>query len=361
MNDQAPVPFQLSCTPAVAELLRTLNMTLAVSTYQAGKLVFISPVDNDRLSQLPRTFSRAMAIGTQGPQMAVATLDTVELLVNDPRLAANYPPKPNTYDGLYVPRVTYYTGRIDCHGLEWGREGMWAVNTAFGCLSILSPHYSFQPKWKPPFVSAIAPEDRCHLNGVAMEAGAPRYATTLGHDDERESWRKTLPNGGTLIDVHTNEVLLSDLPMPHSPRIIDGRLYMLLSATGEVVSVDPQARTYEVIQRLDGFTRGMTYYRDHLFVALSKLRQNSSTFKDLPIAQKATWAGVVIIHLPTGAVVGQLRYHQSVDEIFDLAAIPDFLRPGIVSAEKDTRGHAVTTPETTYWAVPRDEVSGTVR
>lgn len=353
-NRDAPVPFKLTTTPAVPELLRKLEMTLAVSTYQAGKLVFLSPVSDERLSQLPRTFSRAMAIGTNGPELAIATLDTVELLVNDPRLAANYPPKRDTYDGLYVPRVTYYTGRIDCHGLEWGRDGIWAVTTTFGCLSLLSSHFSFEPRWKPPFLSDIAPQDRCHLNGVAMADGVPRYVTTLGAGDEPESWRKTLPNGGTVIDVSSNEVLLRDLPMPHSPRLIDGTLYMLFSATGEVVRMDPQSGSYDVVQRLDGFTRGMTYHRDHLFVALSKLRQNSSTFKDLPIARNATWAGVVIIHVPTGAIVGQLRYEQSVDEIFDLAVIPGFLQPGIVSAEKDTHRYAVTTPETTYWAVPRD-------
>lgn len=359
MSDQsnsaqgAPVPFALTCTPAIPELLRKLEMTLAISTYQAGKLVLISPLSDDRLSQLPRTFSRAMAIGTQGPSLAVATLDTVELLVNDPRLAPNYPAKPQTYDGLYVPRMTFYTGRIDCHGLEWSREGIWAVNTTFGCLAMLSNRYSFVPKWKPPFLSEIAPEDRCHLNGVAMDDGTPRFVTCLGRGNERESWRSTLPNGGVLIDVGSSEIVLDDLPMPHSPRLINGKLYMLFSATGEVASVDPAAGTYDVVQKLDGFVRGMTHHRDHLFVALSKLRKNSSTFRDLPIAEKAVWAGIVVIHEPTGAVVGQLRYEQSVDEIFDLAAIPGFLHPGIVSAEKENARYAVTMPEKTYWAVQR--------
>ena len=29
----------------------------------------------------------------------------------------------------------------------------------------------FSPRWRPPFVSALAPEDRCHLNGLAMVDG----------------------------------------------------------------------------------------------------------------------------------------------------------------------------------------------
>jgi len=354
-----PAPFQLSFSPAIPELLRKLNCSLALSTYQAGKLVFLSAPDDNRLIQLPRTFSRAMAIGMHGPNLAVATLDTVEVYANDPRLAPNYPKQPNTYDGLYAPRATYYTGRIDCHGLNWAPDTneIWAVNTRFGCLATLSHQYSFLPKWTPPFVSEIVPQDRCHLNGVAMQNGRPKYVTCLSTTDEAEGWRKTIPGGGVLVDVESNEVIMSDLQMPHTPRMVGDKLYMLLSATGQLVRVDPSAGTYEVVQDLGGFVRGMEYYRDYLFVGFSKLRQNSSVFRSLPIAEKATFSGVAIVHEPTGALVGQIRYGQTVDEIFDVSVIPSFLRPGIVSLEGDIKSHAVTIPDKTYWARPREEQS----
>ena len=349
-----PAPFQLSCTPAVPELLRTLRCTIALSTYQAGKLVFISAVDDERLVQLPRTFARPMALAWRDNALVVSTSSTVELFVNEPRAAAAYPRQRDTYDALYLPRQTWQTGHIDAHGLEWDASGnLWVVNTRFGCLAKLSSRYSFEPAWFPPFVTELAPEDRCHLNGVAFRNGVPTYATCLAPTNDAGGWRNRLPNDGLLIDIRTNDVVLSGLPMPHSPRFVGDVLYLLLSATGELVRIDPKRRSYHVVQRIGGFVRGMAYHRSHLFVAYSKLRKNSSTFRDLPIADEATESGIAIVHEPTGAIVGRLSYLQSVDEIFDVAILPDQLRPGIVGLDRDERSLAVSTPTSSWWVLPK--------
>ena len=68
------------------------------------------------------------------------------------------------------------TGEIQCHEIAWGstdngEPDLWIVNTLFSCLAGLDPRYSFVPRWRPPFVSALAPQDRCHLNGLAMRDG----------------------------------------------------------------------------------------------------------------------------------------------------------------------------------------------
>lgn len=349
-----PAPFQLTCTPAVPELLGKLECTVALSTYQAGKLVFVSPLDDERLVQLPRSFRRPMAVSWKDDALVLSTAHTVELFVNDARMAPAYPKQANTYDALYLPRQTTQTGHVDAHGLEWGADGaLWVVNTRFGCLAKLSERHSFEPVWFPPFVTDLAPEDRCHLNGVAFRGGAPCYVTCLSDSNEPEGWRRTLPNGGVLIDVARNEVVLSGLPMPHSPRFVGEKLYLLFSATGELAKFDPATRRVEVVLKIGGFVRGMTYHRSHLFVAYSKLRRNSSTFRDLPIAEEAREAGVAIIHEPTGVLVGRMTYLQSVDEIFDLAVLPGQLRPGIVGVDREERALGVTTPSKTWWVVPR--------
>ena len=353
-----PAPFQLTCTPAVPELLSRLGCTIALSTYQAGKLVFVSAQNEERLVQLPRTFPRPMALQVNGDTLALSTLASVEFFRNDARMAASYPPQPSTYDALFLPRRTLQTGQLDTHGIEWGRDGsVWIVNTRFACLARLSEEHSFEPAWSPPFVSAIAPEDRCHLNGVAFRDGQPAYATCLSMTDEPEGWRKVLPNNGVLLNVSTNEVVARDLPMPHSPRFVDDRLYILLSATGELARVDTASGTVEVVEKIGGFVRGMAYYRSHLFIAHSKLRKNSSTFRDLPIADEATEAGIAILHEPSGTIVGRLAYRQSVDEIFDVAILPGLARPGIVGLDREERNLAITTPQSSYWVMrrPRDE------
>ena len=350
MAKQPPPPFSYTFSPNLPELLSQLDCTLVISTYQAGKVVFLSAKDDERLVQLPRTFPHAMAVGLDDDKMAIATRDEVVVLKNEPSLAPRYPNQPDTYDNFFTPRASYYTGRVDIHGLDWGKEGLWAVVTAFSTLALVDDNYSFTPKWRPPFISSLAAEDRCHLNGVVMEEDIPKYVTALSDTDEAQGWRKVLPNGGVLMDVPSGEILLRDLAMPHSPRMYNGQLYMLLSANGELVQVDLQKGSYETVNTLQGFTRGMARCGDYLFIGRSRLRKNSSTFRDLPIAKKADSSGVTVIHLPTGALVGALRFESSVDEIYDVQVLPQMKRPGILNTEGDTYRRALTIPEGTFWA-----------
>ena len=348
-----PSPFQLTCTPAVPELLGHLECTLAVSTYQAGKLVFIGAQSDERLIQLPRTFARPMAIGVRGDELAISTTTTVELFVADDRMAPAYPRQTNTYDTMYLPRRTWRTGHIDAHGLNWDADGnLWVVNTRFGCLAKLSDGYSFEPVWRPPFVSDVVPEDRCHLNGVAFQDDQPKFATCLSVTNEKAGWRANLPNDGVLLDVPTSETILTGLAMPHTPTLVNGTLYVLLSATGDLARVDVASGKLDVVQRVGGFVRGMDYYRSHLFIAYSKLRKNSSTFRDLPIADTANEAGIAIVHEPTGTLVGRIQYLQSVDEIFDVKVLGGRKRPGIVGLDRAEAGMGVTTPEKSWWVTP---------
>lgn len=354
---QQPLPpFSLSCSPNVPELLTQLGCTLAVSTYQAGKVILISARDTENLVQLPRSFSKAMGIGLKGHKMAIATKDEVLVLVNSPQLASHYPKQPATYDALFMPRATYYTGQVDIHDLDYGADGtLYAVNTSFSCLIRINDNYSFEPIWQPPFISKLASEDRCHLNGLAMQQGQPRFVTAFGTGDTPQSWRETVTTGGVVMDVGSGEIVLRDVPMPHSPRMYGQELLLLLSATGELVRADLAKGRYEVITRLKGFVRGMAKHGDYLFVGLSRLRQNSSTFAKLPIALEAKMAGIAIIHLPSGAQVGHIRYHTSVDEIYDVQVLPGLIRPGILNTLRPEHKLGLATPQATYWARPTED------
>ncbi len=353
MNQQPPqahAPFSLTYTPNIPELLLQLNCTLAISTYQAGKVVFLSPKDENNLVQLPRNFHKAMGISFHEDKMLVATKSEVILLKDSPELAKHYPRNPQTYDALYMPRATYYTGVVDIHDIDFGRDGVYGVNTSFSCLCKIDPEYSFTPIWKPPFISNLVSEDRCHLNGMAMVDGIPRYVTAFSTGDSPQSWRPTVTVSGILMDVRTNEIVAERLKMPHSPRIFDGELYMLFSATGELVRVNLQDGSYEVVYRHKGFVRGLAKYGEYVFIGLSKLRKNSSTFAKLPVAEMANYAGIAIVHLPTGAFVGELRYQSSVDEIYDVQVLPGKKRPGIVNTDKMEHKLGLHIPQGTFWA-----------
>lgn len=350
MTNPAP-PFSCTYTPNVAELLIQLNCSLAITTYQAGKLIFLSPDGPNAMRQLPRDFDKPMGMAISQNIMALATKDEVVVFANAPKLATGYPVKPNFYDAFYVPRASYYTGNIDLHDMDWDKEDrLWAVNTLFSCLVTIDSAYSFKPRWTPPFIKSLESSDMCHLNGMAMVDGMPKYVSMFGQTTTPKGWRNGVETNGLIMDISNNEIIVHSLPMPHSPRWFNNNLYCLLSATGQLIQIDINTGKYEIVAQLKGFVRGMAKRGDYLFIGLSKLRQNASTFRDLTISKNAIYCGVEIIHLPTGANVGNIRYQQSVDEIYDVQVIPGVLKPGILNHTTPTHRLALHTPDAGFWA-----------
>jgi uncharacterized protein (TIGR03032 family) len=345
-----PAPFTCNYTPGVAELLTQLNCSIVITTYQAGKLIFLSP-DGINMRQLPREFEKPMGLAIKDDRMALAIKDEVVILANAPMLATKYPVKPGFYDAFFVPRACYYTGAIDIHDMGWDNEGrLWAVNTLFSCLITIDDTYSFQPRWMPPFIKTLESSDFCHLNGMAMVDEQPRYVTLFGQTTTPKGWREGVETNGLIMDIDTNEIVAHSLPMPHSPRWFDGQLYCLLSATGELIRVDISTGKYDIVTRMKGFVRGMAKHSDYLFIGLSRLRQNSSVFRDLPITKDAVDCGIEIIHLPTGAIVGSIRYQQSVDEIYDVQILAGYLQPGILNHTTAVHRCALHIPGEGFWA-----------
>lgn len=350
---QALAPFSCSYTREVPDILHQLHCSLALTSYQAGKVLLISP-NGENLTQLARTFNKPMGMAVYDTRMAVATKYEVIILENAPVLARTYPKKPDHYDALFVPRASFYTGTVDLHDMAFVGETLWAVNTLFSCLCHVEARYSFTPVWQPPFVSALVPEDRCHLNGLVMQDGQPQYVTALGATDTRKAWRDDRLGGGVIVHVPSGEVVLSGLAMPHSPRLYDGKLYFTLAATGDFCCADPAAGTYEVITRVPGFARGVARLGDYVFIGHSRLRKKHM-FGDLPLVDTPHYAGVVVLHLPSGNVAGGIRYHTTCEEIYDVHVLAGIQRPGILGVMDETHRLGLHIPHGGYWSKPEDE------
>jgi uncharacterized protein (TIGR03032 family) len=358
MNQPAPPPpFSYSYSPNIPELLLGLKCSLAISTYQTGKVVVFSAKNENELIQLPRTFRKPMGMALSGHKLAIATSDSVVVTANSPGLASKYPPNPNVYDALFVPRSSYYTGPLDLHDIHYTKHGLVGVNTMFSCLINIGENYSFESIWKPPFISELKPEDRCHLNGLALDPieKTPKYVTGLGTGDSQRSWKEGMLTGGVLLDIASGESVIEGLPVPHTPRIYNGELWMLLSATGELVKVNPENGTYDIITQLNGFVRGMDKIGDYLFIATSKLRPNSSLFKDAPIAQRSVVCGISVVYLPTGQPCGSITYNTSVEELYDLVVLPNMIRPNILNLEKGVHQNSIVTEDEVFWHNPEKE------
>ncbi len=323
-------PFACTHSTEFSDLLWKLQCTLVISIYQANKIIYISAGNSETLVQLPQDFDSPMGLAAEDNRLAVATKDEVVMLSFVRALASSYPSRSNTSDGQYVPQTAYFCGENKIHDLVWGQAGLWQVNTLFSCLSLKDDRRDFNPQWRPRFITELAPEDRCHLNGVAMIDDQPEYVTALGETNTFEGWRSCKTSGGIVIHVPSNEVVLGGLPMPHTPRMYDNLLYVLLSATGELAQVDTEKGGYEVVTRLHGFVRGMARYGDYLFVGLSQLRRKSPTFSDIPIARESPFCGIVAISLSSGTTIGHLKYESVCQEIYDVQVVSGLRRPGLV-------------------------------
>ena len=340
--------FSSTTNHYIFKLLEELKCTLVFSTYQSGCLVLISSKDG-KARQLTRAFNKPMGIALKDNRMALATFDETIVFHNNKDLANKYPNAPKTFESLYMPRVTYHTGILDLHDIVYAENNeLFSVNTLFSCISKFSTKYSFESYWKPSFITDLEPEDRCHLNGLALKDGKPKYVTALSKGNTPYSWRENITNGGVLIDIDTNKIVLENLPMPHSPRVIDNDLYLLLSATGEIAKVNIEKKTYNVVAHASGILRGMCEYGNYVFVGVSKPRESSETFKKLPANVKVQEAGVLVFFKPTWVQVGEIKYSDTIDEIFDIQVIPNFERGNVLNTQ-GIQNHSVALPEKGFW------------
>jgi len=348
-------PFSASYTPQLPDLLLQLNCTITLTTYQAGKVVFVSPsADGERLTTLPRDFDKPMGLALNGDSMAIATNDEVVLLQNSKELAEHYPNKQNVYDALWLPKATFYTGRVDLHDIAYGSDGVYCVNTSFSCISKLDTQYNFVPVWQPPFIKDLSHSDQCHMNGMVMQDGKPKFISALGATDTPQGWRDNIVDGGIIMDVTKNEIIAKGLAMPHSPKIYNGYLYFLQSAKGELSRMDLSDYSIETVKTFSGFCRGLDFIGEYAIIGFSKLRKNSSTFAKLKFSDEANFAGFKLIHLPTNAEVGEFIYQTSVDEIYEVSILPDMIRPNILNTQNPIHKYSLSIPGKSFWANPGD-------
>jgi uncharacterized protein (TIGR03032 family) len=311
-------------TAGFVEVLESLSCCLLVSNYYRGGQVAVVGAHAGGLSCAFHAFEHALGVAVRPDRVAVATRRQVYFLHAAPDLAPRIPPA-GTHDGCYLTRKSHVTGEVQAHELGWSDDGgLWIVNTLFSCLCTLDDEHSFVPRWAPPFVSALAAEDRCHLNGLAMAGGAPRYVSALGETDTPQGWRPTKDSGGCVVDVPARAVVARGLAMPHSPRVYDGRLWVLDSGRGQLSVVNPADGRVEPVATLPGYARGLSLVGHYAFVGLSKGRR-ITLLDGLPIGRDLSRlrCGVRVVDLRTGQVVVALDFLTAgMEEIFGVEIVP---------------------------------------
>lgn len=323
--------------------LQAQQLSLALTTYQSNRLLLVGVKPEGRLSAVVRTFDRIMGLWATPERLTFTTRHQVWHLVN----CLGEQTTPQGHDRLYLPRLCHFTGEIDAHDLVVEASGRIVfVNTLHSCLATVSDRYSFTPLWQPPFISKLAPEDRCHLNGLALRDGQVRYVSFCGKSDVSDGWRDYRQSGGCVMDVQTHEGVLEGLSMPHSPRWYRDRLWLLNSGTGELGYADLERGQFEPICFCPGYGRGLAFWGDYALVGLSLPRDQS--FTGLALEQRLAdrhalpRCGVLVVDLNTGNVVHWLRVGGLISELYDVQVIPGVRHPGAVSLTGDEIRHTLT-------------------
>jgi len=322
-------------------LLQQLRLSILVSTYQTGHLIVVS-ARKGRLKLAFTQFERAMGIAVKAGTIAVCARREVWFLRSAPDIAVKLP---GQHDACFLARTSHFTDDIQAHEAAWVGNEFWIVNTLFSCLCALHPHYSFAPRWQPPFISALRPEDRCHLNGVAVVDGQPRYVTALGETDTPSGWRSVKESGGCLIEVPSGRLVTRGLSLPHSPRVEGNRIFFLHSGQGDLAVADSKTGQVTSVARVPGISRGLAIHDQYAFIGLSKARP---TLEGVPIVAERDKlrSGLWVVDLRTGAIAGHLEFFKGVEEIFDVQVLPGIVSPYISgpAAEKDVGAPLWTVP-----------------
>ena len=322
--------FESGHTRSFPQLLSGLGASVLASTYQTGR-VFALRADGESLNTHFRLFDTPMGIAARGNRLVIGTRNAVWEYRDVPAAAPRVEPQ-GTHDACYVPRAAHVTGDVRIHDVDIADDGeVWCVNTRFSCLSTFDRDHSFVPRWRPPFVSALAAEDRCHLNGLALVDDGPGYVTVFAETDAAGAWREGVAASGIVMDVRTNEIVARGLCMPHSPRWHDGRLWVLESGKGELATVDVTTGDVTTVASLPGFTRGLDFIGQYAFIGLSQVRE--TLFADAPIrAREDRACGVWAVDTVSGDVVAFVRFEGAVREIFDVCVLPGRRYPEIVES-----------------------------
>lgn len=333
--------FRIEMSRLFVAWMTSQQIGVAFTTYQ-GKLFLLGHNGRGGCSVFERTFERAMGLAGDSQTLYLASLFQIWRLENVLESGQQI----DGYDRLYVPQAGYTTGDLDIHDVAVESDGRPVfISSRFSCVATVSQRYSFKALWVPPFISRLAAEDRCHLNGLAVVDGKARYVTACARTDVVDGWREYRGNGGCVIDIETNNVLLTGLSMPHSPRWYRKQLWLLESGTGYLGYLDQNGNKFERVTFCPGYCRGLSFVGDYAVVGLS-LPRYEPTFTGLDLEANLrskkgeARCGLLVIELATGEIVHWVRLSEPIRELYEVLVLPGVVRPmafGFKSDEIRTR------------------------
>lgn len=335
--------FEITSTPGFTEWAHEQKISFAISTYRVGAVLLLGSYPDGTPSLQTAAFDRAMGLCCLQDALWLVTQRMIWRFQRE--IDFSSAENPRSHDYVYVPRLGYPTGEIDGHEIAMSKnQGPVFVNTRFNCLATVDPEFNFKPLWQPDFISELVPEDRCHLSGLAIRAGKPKYVTMHAKSNQVQGWRDSRITGGLVMDVDSHEVIAESLSMPHSPRWENGDLWILNSGTGHFGRINQESGNFEPLSFVPGFARGLSFHSKYAVIGLSKPRREHS-FHGLPLERaleehnRDACCGLEVIDIETGESIHRLRIESSIMELFDVTVLPETRCPRMLSFTSSNYAH----------------------
>jgi uncharacterized protein (TIGR03032 family) len=232
---------------------------------------------------------------------------------------------------LLLPQEAQTTGGLGITDLAVGPQGPVFASGLFSCLATLHDRNAMRPIWVPPGLSALRPETRSLLTGVALVDGRAAFVTAAGLSDEPNGWESSVAGGGVVLTTG-GEHLLTGLTVPRNPRWSGDRLVLADSGTGRVLRLDPATGQEEPVVTLAGVLGALDVrndlavvgYGDPSRAALAGLeggRPGSGPVHD----------GLALIDLRSGTVAGTVELKGHAGSFAAVALLPDILSAAIAA------------------------------
>lgn len=334
--------IDMDATPGFSGWLAEQGLSVLFTSYRAHKVIGIGTNAEGRLTASSCDLLRAMGLGVGDGHLWISARDQLWRFDNFVPGGGRH----GEHDAYFVPTESRSTGEIDIHDIALGADGPVFAATRFNCLATLATGHSFAPLWSPPFIDALVPEDRCHLNGFAMDLGHPAYVTCFAPTNTVGGWRNAAEPQGIVLRVPDGQDICGGLSLPHSPRLHRGKLWLHQSGTGELGFVDTTRGSFEPVCQLPGLSRGLAFHDRWAIVGLSEPRDENG-FGELPLAQRLSdegsdaFCGLCLIDTERGEILHQVRVGPDVYEIHDVAILPGVRNPALVTPGSDEGRFAI--------------------
>ena len=339
--ETAPALRRLEIAPSrdFVAWLAERRVAIALTTGSTGRLVLVGAAPDGRLSVFVRAFDGAYGLHAAGQTLLLATAFQIWRFENTVAPGRNA----SGYDRLFVPRVAYTTGDVRAGDVAFAADGaILFANTLFSCVAAASAEFSFTPVWRPPFITRLLPEDRCHLTGFALDRGLLRYVSVAGPTDQPGGWAGGIASGGLVMDAATDAEVGQGLALPVAPRLHAGQLWLDEAASGLFGFLHLDTATFEEVAFCPGWLSGLAF-ADRFAVVATSIARSGRGMGGLPLEHnleayraKAQTA-LCIVDLTTGELAHWLRFG-GLPEIRDVAVMPQTARPAALGlAGEDIR------------------------